>query len=108
MNPFYCHMVIYLCLIFHGIVSAIIEKEQDYETMCGIYGLAYSDPAQTPATIVLDQMAKAIFHRGPHGREQGVALVGRSGPDRSESGLMGFRNVAFRRLAFRVAFGKGY
>ena len=33
--------------------------------MCGIYGLAYTDPARIPATAILDQMAETIFHRGP-------------------------------------------
>ncbi len=40
--------------------------------MCGIYGLVYSDPARTPAAATLDQMARAIFHRGP---DEGGRLV---------------------------------
>jgi len=33
--------------------------------MCGIYGLAYTDKSRRPEVALLDQMALAIFHRGP-------------------------------------------
>lgn len=33
--------------------------------MCGICGLAYTDPERTVSTAFLENMAAAIFHRGP-------------------------------------------